>query len=156
MNAKKRQQIRLVLRSLAESHVAALEQLQQAFVLLDEESALDPLSFWEAHTSSHAGSTATGELDVDAVRLMVTFRGRRCFLGNTLAFRFLARLARHPNAYVSHKDLLEDVWEGPRSESSIRSVVKTLRRKLRDADLAELANAIDGSERKRYALKLDN
>lgn len=91
---------------------------------------------------------------VDRSRLTVTFRGKSCFLGNTLPFRFLERLAEKPNTFVPHEELLTDVWEGNRSDAAVRSVVKTLRRKLRDAGLTEVADAIDGTTSGHYTLKL--
>lgn len=90
----------------------------------------------------------------DAEMFTITFQGKSCFLGNTLPFRFFVRLARRPNTYVTYEDLLEDVWEGVRTDDAIRSVVKTLRSKLRDARMGALADAIDGSVPGHYGLKL--
>jgi DNA-binding response OmpR family regulator len=91
---------------------------------------------------------------IDPSRFTISFRGRTCCLGNTMAFRFLVRLAERPGRYVSHQNLFEDVWDGQRSADAVRSVVRTLRQKLRQADLGELADAIDGSEPGHYALRL--
>ncbi len=77
-----------------------------------------------------------------------------CFLGNTLPFRLLARLLRRPNSYVSHQILLDEIWDGIRSPEAVRSVVKTLRSKLRDAGLVTLSNSIDGKTRGHYAVFL--
>jgi hypothetical protein len=86
--------------------------------------------------------------------LVVTFRGRTCYLGNTLPFRLLARLAHRPGCYVTHDDLFTDVWDGAvRSGSVIRGTVKVLRQKLREAGMGDLAAAIDGSVPGRYALR---
>lgn len=81
--------------------------------------------------------------------------GRRCFLGRTLTFKLFERLARRPNQYVTYDRLLQDVWNGLRSNEAIRSVVKELRRKLIDAGMSDLAEAIDGSNRECYGLILD-
>ena len=53
-------------------------------------------------------------------------------MGNTLAYRLLKRLARCPNQYVTHLDLLRDVWEDEfTATATIRSLVRQLRLKLR-------------------------
>ena len=81
--------------------------------------------------------------------------GRTCFLGNSLHFRLLGRLAQRPNSYFSYEDLFARVWDGGvRSDDAVRSVVKRLRRALRRAGLGDLAKAIDGSVPGHYALKL--
>ena len=87
--------------------------------------------------------------------LSVRWRGKSCFLGNTLPFWFFERLARRPNQYYSYEQLIEDVWEGQRTFSAIRSVVRVLRRKLVAAGMDDLANAIDGSVSHHYGLMLD-
>jgi len=51
--------------------------------------------------------------------------------------------------------LLDDVWEGPRTDSAIHSAVKVLRKKLREADMEDLTHAIDGSVYGHYGLRLD-
>ena len=48
---------------------------------------------------------------LDESTLSVIWKGKTLHLGNTLAFRLLERLARCPNQYVTHLDLLRDVWE---------------------------------------------
>ena len=91
----------------------------------------------------------------DHSSLSVVWEGRRCYLGRTLLFRFFERLARRPNQYVTYERLLQDVWDGPRSNEAIRSVVRDLRRKLKGAGMDDLAGAIDGSNRECYGLILD-
>jgi len=91
----------------------------------------------------------------DQSSFSVVWDGRRCYLGRTLPFGFFERLARRPNQYVTYEQLLEDVWDGPRSYDAIRSVVRDLRRKLKGAGMGDLADAIDGSNRQCYGLILD-
>ena len=91
---------------------------------------------------------------MDHSTFSVRHEGGICFLGNTLPFRLLARLLRRPNSYVSHQILLDEIWEGIRSPEAVRSVVKTLRSKLRDAGLVTLSNSIDGKTRGHYAVFL--
>lgn len=93
-------------------------------------------------------------LTIDRETLAVRWNGRSCYLGFTMAFRLLERLARRPNFYVTHDQLLQDIWGGPRSKSAIRSAVNDLRSRLASAGMGDLANAIDGSNAGRYGLIL--
>jgi DNA-binding response OmpR family regulator len=91
---------------------------------------------------------------LDDATLSVTWKGKSLHLGNTLAFRLLERLARCPNQYVTHLDLLRDVWEDEfTATATIRSLVRQLRRKLRGAGWTDLAAAIRGHYG-RYVLSL--
>lgn len=91
---------------------------------------------------------------VDRDMFSVRFEGKCCVLGNTLSFKLLARLLQRPNVYLSHDHLLEDVWDCVRTPEAIRSVVKTLRSKLRESQLESLADCIDGSRKGHYAIVL--
>lgn len=91
---------------------------------------------------------------LDESTLSVIWKRKTLHLGNTLAFRFLERLARCPNQYVTHLDLLRDVWEDEfTATATIRSHVRQLRRKLRGAGWTDLADAIRGHHG-RYVLVL--
>lgn len=96
---------------------------------------------------------------IDDSRFTVRWNGNECHLGATVLFRLVRRFACSANHYISVERLLEDVWGGPRSEAAVRSAVRSLRRKLEDAGMAALADAIqmqpghyrlflDGIERK--------
>src|SRR5262249_53464813 len=133
----RREQIRRSLRTLADSYRAQMDLLERTQALLSEELA------FEVPRQPHSGRPS--DLFIDAALLSVVFRGKTCFLGNTLPFRFLSHLARRPNRYVSYDELKTSVWDGTRvSADAIRSVVKELRHKLRSAGLSDLASAIDG------------
>lgn len=91
---------------------------------------------------------------LDESTLCVIWRGTSLHLGHTLAFRLLDRLARRPNQYVTHLDLLQDVWDGDAREiTTIRSTVRHLQSKLRAGGMPELAAAIRGHNG-RYILRL--
>jgi DNA-binding response OmpR family regulator len=156
MNPPKRALIRRTLRNLAESQAATIELMEQTLALLSEELAIDAVTFWKFRTATIGAPPLSDRLFIDHDRLQVAFGGRICVLGNTLPFKLLERLARRPNTYVTHDELLSDVWEGIRSESAIRSVVKRLRQTLRRQGLSELAAAIDGTSAGRYCLRLEN
>lgn len=91
---------------------------------------------------------------LDESTLSVFWKGRSVHLGQTLCFRLLDRLARRPNQYVTHLDLLREVWDDDEAAlSTIRSVVRHLRVKLRDGGMSELAAAIRGHNG-RYILEI--
>jgi DNA-binding response OmpR family regulator len=156
MNADRRESLRTTLRTLAEAHAATLRLMEQTYALLADELALAPLDYLARHSPPPDPPGDDRRPVIDDARLTVTFRGRTCYLGHTLPFRLLARLARRPGCYVTHDDLLADVWDGGRrSDRVVRVTVKVLRRKLREAGMGDLAAAIDGSAPGRYALRLD-
>ena len=155
MDANKRTQIRRTLRSLAEAHAATIDLMEQTLTLLSDELAMDAIVFWKSRGSAVHVSSAQRLPNVDYDHLQVMYQGKTCFLGNTLPFRFLARLVRRPNRFFTYEELQQDVWEGPRSDAAIRSVVKRLRQSLRRQGMPELAEAIDGSMAGRYRLRID-
>jgi DNA-binding response OmpR family regulator len=154
MKTDRRERIQRSLRNLAESHVATIELLEEAMALLSDEFSLDPLTFF--HRSSTADKK-TPQFAIDRSMLSVRFGDRTCFLGDSYPFKFICRLARSANTYVSYQDLIAEVWQGDRREDcTVRSTVKMLRKRLRAAGMKELADAIDGSVRRHYGLKLKN
>jgi DNA-binding response OmpR family regulator len=91
---------------------------------------------------------------LDESTLSVNWKGKTLHLGHTLKYRLLERLARRPNQYVTHLDLLRDVWDDRRVETAtIRSLVGALRGKLRHGGMTDLATAIRGHNG-RYILDL--
>lgn len=91
---------------------------------------------------------------LDQTTLCVTWKDKSLHLGHTRAFGLLNRLSRCPNQYVTHLELLHDVWDDESlADATIRSVVRHLRRRLRDAGMGELAAAIRGHNG-RYILTL--
>lgn len=100
------------------------------------------------------GSNSRHRPLLDESTMCVVWDGKTVHLGHTVAFRLLARLARRPNQYVTHLDLLEDVWDGEDREiTTIRSTVRHLQRKLRAGGMPALASAIRGHNG-RYMLEL--
>ena len=119
---------------------------------LDDDGRADP----GRHATSLPPSLACHKQRplLDESTLSVTWRGKTLHLGHTLAFRLLARLARRPNQYVTHLDLLRDVWDDDAlATATIRSLVRDLRRKLRGGGMTDLAVAIRG-HCGRYILEL--
>ncbi|MEX2218839.1 MAG: winged helix-turn-helix domain-containing protein [Phycisphaerales bacterium] len=89
---------------------------------------------------------------VDRRTLTVHWRERECFLGYTMPFRLMERLAQRSNQYITADRLMEDLWGGAKAPSTIRSAVSDLRAKLVGAGMAELAAMIDGSNPGHYGL----
>ena len=81
---------------------------------------------------------------IDDSRFTVRWNGDECHLGATVLFRLIRRFARSVNHYLTVERLLDDVWGGPRSEAAVRSAIRSLRHKLEQAGMAELAQAIRG------------
>jgi DNA-binding response OmpR family regulator len=94
-------------------------------------------------------------LVIDEARFTVRWDGRECELGQTLLYRLLRRLNALPVRYVTHEDLLEDVWGAERTPSAIRTAVGDLRRRIKAAGMNDLAGAIDGRNPGHYGLRLD-
>ena len=155
MNFSKREKIQRILRNLAESHAATMELMEETLKLLNEELALDAIDFWKSRITPARRQASKRLPSVDSDMLQIHFRGKTCSLGNTLPFRFLQQLLRCPNKYFTYEELLQEVWDGRRSDAAIRSVVKRLRRHLNREGMSELANAIDGSRSGRYALLIN-
>ena len=82
---------------------------------------------------------------LDQTTFSVTWHGKTLHLGHTRCFWLLARLARRPNQYVAHNDLLNEVWDDDElATATIRSTVCQLRGRLRRCGMHGLATAIRG------------
>ena len=79
---------------------------------------------------------------------------RRCFLGNGLAYKLFVQLLGQANQFVSYDQLRSEVWSNQiRTHGAIRSAAKVLRTKLRQAEMQDLAEAIDGSVPEHYSFR---
>lgn len=153
MNPKAKQDIRNALRLIAENHAATMSVLEKTLQELTAQLKDD-----QPASSSPPARTVRRDRDapyVDWPMLSVVHRGNCCFLGDTFPLHFIAKLVGNPNRYFSYDELLADVWDCIRSPTTVRSVVKVLRAKLRRARLHALAAAIDGSVKRHYGLILN-
>ena len=96
-----------------------------------------------------AGASAVGNRNgrplLDESTFCVIWRGRSLRLGHTRSFWLLARLARRPNQYVTHLDLLNDVWDDDGlTTATIRSTICQLRKRLCRSGMKSLAKSIRG------------
>jgi DNA-binding response OmpR family regulator len=153
MTEQKTRIIQQSLQHLAATHAGAVAEIERTMRVLA--GAMD-LAYWSNQASATVAGIAArhdGVPVADWGTLSVLWQGQSCFLGNTLPFRFFERLARTPNRYVSHDDLLDDVWGGgPRESTTIRGVAKRLRDRLVAAGMEDLAQSVKGSESGYYGL----
>lgn len=155
---EKKRLIQETLRCLATSNSAAVARIEETIAVLTNALELDGLDVDRTvRSTANQQSTGMPKSDLpaaDQTTFTVIWRGRSCFLGNTLLFRLVERLVRSPNRYVSHVDLLDDVWDGQREGSTIRGVAKRLRDQLAKDGMEDLAQSIDGSITGHYGLML--
>ena len=97
---------------------------------------------------------AKDDLVIDRDRFTVTYKGKPCFLGNTMAFQVIERLAKAAarRVFLSLGTLKQDFWAGRDiSDEGVQRQISTLRSKLE-------ADGVKGiefeSERKHYRLIL--
>lgn len=85
---------------------------------------------------------------LDRSRFVVGWARHECSLGPTILFRLMERLLRRPDHFITHEQLLNDVWSGDsRADSTVRSALRHLRRRLRQAGMQRLANCIHAAGR---------
>lgn len=94
------------------------------------------------------------QLRLDRATYSLHWDARVCVLGHTMAFELMERLCRRPNEYIQMDRLIDELWSGPRTYSTVRSTVCRLRGKLRVAGMTDLAAMIDGDTRGHYRLRL--
>ena len=153
---EKKQLIRETLKTLAASHATAVIQIEEAISTLSRTLELDDRFSVPTADQQHrpADSSGPDAPAVDRATLSVIWQGRTCFLGNTLLFWLFNRLAQSRNRYVSHVDLLDDVWGGQRQSATIRGVAKRLRDRLVESGMDDLADSINGTVSGYYGLML--
>jgi DNA-binding response OmpR family regulator len=153
MGAPNRERIQLTLRKMARTHATAITLLEQTLSILQMSSELEESALGTTGTPDEKDILDSRPI-VDHALLSIVYRGKSCFLGNTLPLKLFERLVRRPNQYLSYGQLLNEIWAGTRTHDAVRSVVKILRNKLRQAGMQDLAEAIDGSAAGHYGLIL--
>ncbi len=103
----------------------------------------------------HRGGRSTpGRPLMDEATLSVVWNGNVLHLGHTQGFWLLARLTRSANQYVTHLDLIQEIWDDDFTDTAVlRAGVRRLRIKLRRGGMGDLADAIVGHHG-RYMLDL--
>src|SRR5437763_52363 len=101
-----------LLSQVAEAHTtAAIAVAELRALLFEQSSKLNPNS----HQSMHAKERCATRPIVDQSTFRVAWNGHSCRLGNRLSLKLLDRLCRRPDQYVSHEQLLNEVWRARRS-----------------------------------------
>ena len=143
--------IREAIAAMATTHASFVVRMEQLIDMLHE--ALESENSANSSRSIlRANQIPIGPI-VNHQTYSIDWRGKSCPLKNTLLFWFFERLSRSPNRYVSHLDLLDDVWRAERTSATIRGVAKRLRDRLTAAGMEELASAINGEVAGYYCLK---
>lgn len=142
-----KEQIREILKNLAYTHSLVVEQMESMIRVLTQMLEAEEALLSEERTGHRRDWPLANQVTFSA-----EWQGKSCFLGNTLLFWFFERLSRTPNRFVSHEELLDQVWGGDRTTSTIRGVAKRLRDKLDESGMPELSERIDGSETGYYGL----
>lgn len=153
----RKEEIAASLNLLAATYAEAARQLEATLATLHRVLELENACRTDSLPASFANVAPTSSVIrpvADRATFSIVFRGRTCFLGNTLLFRFFETLARRPNRYFAYRELLDDVWGGQRAESSIRNVAKRVRDRLILTGMVEVAKAIDGSTPGHFVLRL--
>ena len=90
---------------------------------------------------------------VDDETFKVWNGGEACYLGNTIEFRAIQRLARRPGQYLKVDVLRDSAWDGAIvTKNAVQKTMSNIRRKLQTAGVEGVT--IDGSQRDHYALKI--
>lgn len=155
MTTLKFQYLAKLTRQLAEIlRTAAICAEEIRFEINTEFNHTQPIAVRPDKTKSPDSHRFSQRPILDQSTLCVTWKDKSVHLGYTRVFRLLDRLSRCPNQYVTHLELLQDVWDDENlSDATIRSVVRHLRSRLRSEGMEELAARIRGHNG-RYILKL--
>ena len=123
--------------------------------LLDQTADQGPPSTERSPKSASSDNYSPPYLVIEDQLFTIRYRGKPCFLGNSLGYRLILKLLESRGRYVSHEELLESIWCGKRSVSAIKSVISDLRHKLMESGLTELARALDGTLKGHYRLRIN-
>lgn len=141
--SEQKRRIQQSFKALAEAHAVVAAQAEAAMADLERMLELDNVM----------PIVGNDRPIVDREMFSVLWEGKSCFLDNRLMFALFERLLRSVNRYVSYADLIDDVWEGQRSDSTIRGMAKRLRDQLASSGMEDLARAINSRPR-HYGLML--
>lgn len=152
VNLQRKEQIARSLRQLTEIYRSNLTEYEHTLATL---SALLDLEAPPIFGRVGLPEQPASNLFADAGTCCAIHRNRRCYLGNTLVFGLFRLLVSRLNRYIPYSELLTEVWnQEEKSPEAIRTVVQILRKKLRAAAMADIAEAIDGRNHGHYGLIL--
>lgn len=143
-------------RQLTENIMGAALCAQEIASIVREACSGDGCSCGREHAHPRRDKSVPGRPLLDEATLSVVWNGRLLHLGHTQGFWLLARLARSANQYVTHLDLLQEIWDDEFTDTAVlRAGVRRLRTKLRRGGMGDLADAIVGHHG-RYMLSLNS
>ncbi len=151
---RRREEIAMSLKLLAATYAETARQFEATLATLSRVLELENAYSTDSCPAIVAPASSLHRPVADRSTFSVLFRDKTCFLGNTLLFRFFEVLARRPNRYFAHNELLDEVWGGQRADSSIRNVAKRVRDRLILTGMPEVAKAIDGGTPGHFVLQL--
>lgn len=142
MTTEQARKVVLLSRQLTERIMSAALCAKELDAIANAVADPDPSTATER---GHRNRTSAGRPLMDDATLSVLWRGKSLHLGNTKGYWLLTRLLRCVNQYVTHLDLLREVWDDELADSTVlRAGVRRLRIKLRRGGMTELARAIIG------------
>ena len=156
MTPEKVRRLTMLSRQLTENLMSAALCAKEISEIARDEADDGPDGRPGANDNGHRrnGVNAQQRPLLDEATLSVIWRGRTLHLGHTQGFWLLARLARCPNHYITHLDLLQEIWDDEFADTTLlRAGVQRLRVKLRQGGMGDLADAIAGHHG-RYMLDL--
>jgi DNA-binding response OmpR family regulator len=141
-------------RQLTENIMGAALCAQEIATIVRETHCGDGRSCGSENGHQRRERISPGRPLMDEPTLSVVWNGRMLHLGHTQGFWLLSRLTRSANQYVTHLDLIQEIWDDDFTDTTVlRAGVRRLRNKLRRGGMGDLADAIVGHHG-RYMLNL--
>lgn len=154
MTTESDRRLDVLCRQLTENIMGAALCAQEIAAILRDRQSGNGRSNATENGHQRRDRSLNGRPVLDEATLSVLWNGKILHLGHTQAFWLLTRLARSANQYVTHLDLLQEIWEDECTDTAaLRAGVRRLRIKLRRGGMADLAEAIIGHHG-RYILDL--
>lgn len=95
-------------------------------------------------------------LIINLDRFTVTYKGKDCFLGNTILFGLFMRLAARPGYLVAFNKLIDDVWKDDQTEiTTVGRTIRLLRDKLKTSEVTGIVIENLKSTKLHASLKLE-
>jgi hypothetical protein len=121
MTPEKARKLNILSRQLTESlmsaSLCAKEINELAHAQPDDNFDRNPSASRNGHGRN--GSKAMHRPLLDEAILSVIWKGRTLHLGHTQGFWLLTRLARRANQYITHLDLLREIWDDEFADTCI-------------------------------------
>lgn len=154
MTSERDRKLDVLCRQLTENIMGAALCAQEIATIVRETHYGDGHPCVSENGHPRRDKTLLGRPLLDEATLSVVWNGRMLHLGHTQGFWLLVRLTRSANQYVTHLDLIQEVWDDDFTDTTVlRAGMRRLRTKLRRGGMGDLADAIVGHHG-RYMLSL--